>query len=571
MKNIFTLIYILVFVAAGVSYAQEGNSGNGKIFIFNNANEFCALKAEGIKYDSAKNIYSVGFIKNKVVAKIKKNGIFFSGDGTTVYNDFTRYTFDNNFKPLGVSNEKYSKNGTGAELLDTLITKNPDFFNHKSDKVYSFQNDIYGTNAITYEYDNTINEYVKSNAKPVMIKVDNKPEADMLASLIMENSEDNGTVTTYFEKKGEQKYSELKDLEFVTYNLSGKAIHSCHVIFNYPREFIISGNVHEKNNFLHSAGKAFFFSKANLLFGAKKYGDPENNNFEIVYCDQNGKGILHKTFTIKLEKKTQLKIYYMFGDTSSISVLAGYSGSSDIGVVMMNFTKYGKGTVVLNSKQLFKTKMILDPNVKRPEETFDNPFGISIGSDDNFVVSGHSLLSNGNILIWGITSHLMNDPNFKRKPGNMSSDVPKILYYQDFVCLHFNDTLGLNSMFVSTLNHTTDIPSVEAYILNNNEFLFATANAIRKATAEEMNIREIASMVSDQKYQYGYKSMFSPRLIKINLAAQEIREYNSNIKEFNLFRPVKYSCIDPDKKSVSIFGYNIKNEKMELLLEKIIF
>jgi hypothetical protein len=574
MKNIFNLAFITAFcLTPKTSYAQANSTDEGQIFIFKNLNEFCALKAEGMKYDSVKNTYSIGFIQDKVVTTLNQTGIFVHGTKSEFFKNFARYTFSKDLKLMSKTNEKYIPNAGDIKSLDTLIMKNPDFFNKKSDKAYSFANDVYGTNAIPYIYDNSINEYVKSNDKPIFINVNNKPEDKMLPSLMMATDEDNGTVTTYFERKGEEKYSELKNLMFVTYNLSGQVTNSFDVKFNYPRGYNTSGNVHDKNNFHQLVGKAFFFSKAQILFGAKKYGDPENNNFELVYCDNYGKLILHKTFKIKLEKRTELKIYYMLGDGNSISILAGYIGSSDVGVAMMNFTADGKESIALNSRKTFKSKKILDPSAKSQEENFNNPVGLSIGQSDDFTISGHKILTNNNLLIWGITSHSMDDPNYVKQPGTMVFDIPQIKYYHDLVCLQFNDTLGLKTMFVNTMNHTTDMAPVEVHELNNSAFLFATANMKSTAIVEEMNIREIASIIKDQKYKYEYKSIFAPRLVKIDLAAQKITEYNSVNKDFSLFRPIKYYCIEPDKKGVNIFGYytNMKDQNMELFVEEIIF
>lgn len=545
-----------------------------------NRDQFYPLKSEGISYDDATKTINLAFTQLGYANKSNRTGPLIMGTTAAEFYHFKIFSFNQLLDSVGLIDEHYTSNGTTLANLnretlqdDQMVTKPftyikntyPQFFVSPKDSVISkWETTLLGVTRHRNSFSKELNAYdYEADCEHINLKNQFPANATNWANKYCID-EANKTLTTFLGKKLDEKWAERKHEIFLTFDTKGILVDSFSVNFPFPREFQTSLLVRSKNNPNMVLGKVFFFERMNMLFGGKKYNDPEHNNYEMVYVDKNGKLLLYKTFKVIKENNNLFIPYYAISDGKSISIIQ--SNSNDL--LVRTFTMDGTEALKENAKSVVTEKRLYDSNIKtRGDGAFDTP-GLTMSMSEKFEGLGHVVASNGDILIFGRTNVQIDDPNFKRNEANPFPE--KVTQYRDFACIQLNQNNELVALYGAFLQNELNeqpITMNEA----NGKLIFSTIINKGAVSSFEPKLFATNSVINNEEWHYSNPNLFRPKFISIDPLAVKIISEEPKDPTFTLFETYKYSTIVPSQSVLYYYGYHLNQNTLKVQVEQFKF
>jgi hypothetical protein len=547
----------------------------------------------------------LALVKQYAEGSMEQHASYFFVSGQHLINFIHIFQWDKNLKEIkhitdSCSRDTVLNRGTGIGPIYLVKYKRPYKVNRKypyifdlpakSDTIkWDFNGDTYNP----WIYDTSLNRYglfdrgyvlkkdPPSNGNTYSLHTDN--------GVVYDTQNQNATVIWARKpKEGDDNQFRLKNLSFVTYSykssdVSNKnflsknstIINSFDVDFEFCRLLNVGVPVYANDKNGSIVGKAFLFSRPTLL--TKKGQDPNKNNFEVVYCNSEGKLILHRTITLQSEKRGMLQLLYAFGNTNSLSLFVEYNTNSEgFGFLHLNTdTLYQQVLTPISTlnKNIVQTPDDPDAQCFMKREQIFGPFSIRKGiSADaqgrNNQFAGHQVLPDGSIIIYGQRKGVMSEMT----PSSASSmNTPEVTYsvYAEFFALHFDSNYQLIKQYITDMTINKDPATFFSNVAKDKLIVVSSMHKKPASSADISGLSLESQINSGIKYEYPIKYYNVPKVICIDFTNKTIQNYMPT-NDFYILNPDMYHLFAPDG-SLFLAGFiQIKNNRT-LRIEKVEF
>ena len=540
--------------------------------------------------------YTVTLLKQITGQSLNTTGIFVSGTTTTIVNELQKLKFNTDGSFIDASSEYYSRDGgikkTGdiyrnAEVstvsLASIISKYPAIF--KEDGYLRITSGISSATITEFEKDLYTLCYVQKDSRTVRIMhPDQEAEKKSITySQKYELDEQNGFITTFYGRRDfankENKYNELKDYDFVTYNTKGDVVNRFNVKFPYPKQLDESFPVYSQSEPGKIIGKVFVFARAMLM--GKKYSDPEKNNFDIVYCAPDGQLILHKTSKLGTVQKALIFLEGAYGDENSVK-LFGNARVEDVlkaGVVELRKDGSEKVNYLTSDEIKANTVYIKDPKAIPVVESRDvlgmtnenAAYKWSLSSD--FVIYGLARSGNGDMFLYGQNVYEVDDPKAAQpQPGSTamtSMSTPKLKKYAEFIAVQIGPDNMPRKFYISQMPVTGERAPLSAVSAGDGTMMISTPVAHLKMGDLQKAVWMFTSLDGKRLSANNLSYMYHPRINAIDPESGEARSLGYS-EDYYLLDTENGFLADSDNSKLVICGFTSDQKADKELVVKMV-
>ncbi len=334
----------------------------------------------------------------------------------------------------------------------------------------------------------------------------------------------------YGEIDKSEKYSQYKNYEIISYDRNNSLCASFNLSFQFPRgvknQFIVTSTKGEE-----TLGKIIVFENR---FGIrKKFSDPEKNNFEIVYCNNKGELIFHKTIKLTDHPKGNLYFHGAFGDENGINI--HYNVFADQQMVgIASFDRQGNVKLYENAKSELKANQHLisgtansSMNLNRDvlSQLLQTP-GCNWGLSSKLILLGTVQLES-DIVVYGQMRYSVDDPNYKvpTYPDGrpmMTGASPKINLYGELIFFRYDKEYILKSTMIQELELKNEICSISLISKFQNEAYFLIPHSSKKVPDSFKLARCMYDKNNIRHEEYNYSDLYNPMFIALEDKASNI-------------------------------------------------
>jgi hypothetical protein len=451
--------------------------------------------------------------------------------------------------------------------LNEVITMYPEIF--KDDKYMSIFPGLGSVNILNYTRDMFTLAYEEKSQNLLKLQhPDNETEKkSIINSQTYFPDNKNGYIINYYGRKDvvndDNKYNEMKDFDFITYNISGQVINQFNVKFPFPRNINKIFDVFSEDDPTQMIGKVFIFSRA-MLFG-KKYSDPEKNNFDIVYCSNDGKLILHKTSKMGTIEKAFITFNAAYGTQNSLKVLI--SGRIEdvlkAGIVQLNSDGSESVNLLTNEEIIGITAVVKTPKalpVVEPRSVLgfgNETLGFDWGLSSDFIVHGMTKASNGDLFIFGQMQYEVDDPNpTQPAPGTSTMAMtPKLKKYAEYVCIQIDPGNTVKKFYVCDQPVTGEQGSFTALLTETGKVILTVPVPLLKMGDASKQASTFYTLTDKPLSTYTKNFHYLPRLLVIDPVTTEAKTVGY-ADDYYLFDLEKSYLVDSQNNKIAIAGYS---------------
>lgn len=564
----FFLFCILVTSLLAANPPEEEEHPIKYGIIFPNEDTFRAIKSQGITCDKTTGEVTIALSSVESARQLKTTGMFVHGSTSRQYNKLLLVTFKPDLDFAGITEEAYSLNGEKFGGVDTkslsdVMQNHAAYFEQPARKSFLRSvKDTYGVRNRTVVFDQGVNDFVVEEAVSAVPIGRPAPAPDLDASLNFCIDEANQTVSTYFGRKTDEKFSNQKYLVFAAYDLTGHLLNTCEVTFPFPRAYKTSFPVRSRSNPSESVGTVFIFERQ--MFFGKQFNDPEKNNYEVVVCDPQGKLLLYKTCKIGDAKRSGFEPYCMMADGDKFQLFGHFMGGKGEGLIVKTLSADGSETSKEVLRAEMKTKRVNEKHPVGKRRSYDD-LGITFAPFEKFACMGHVITGNGDLLIWGRVTTETDDPNYKADASQaIAPKAPQVTQYADLACLQFTPANELVAIYGVLLNDAIEPGPITVSTVNGS-IIFAIAEPKRPLSEVEGQLFSIPSLSSDGVTRaYPYKQLYRPKFAVLTLSTMKLVTHVPTNERLTLFNPEKFSFVSGERSVIYYFGYSISRKNPEM-------
>ncbi len=512
---------------------------------------------------------------------LNTTGILIHGAETHYVNELRTLSFNNSGAFTGATGVFYSKDGRSMKIGDIVNSydistssfsdikgKYPSLF--IADDFLTIQGGIGSVDIIENQLDLFTLCYEKKNSRVVRISHPDQ-EADKKILTYSHSylaDEQNGYITTYYGRKDivndENKYNELKDYDFITYNDAGAVINRFNVKFPFPRQIDKIYLVFSEDDPSKSTGKLYVFQRA-MLFG-KKYNDPEKNNFDVVYLSNDGKLILHKTSKLGTIEKPLITVDAAYGNSNSVKLLVNLRANDTlkVGIVQINADGSEKISLITNQEMKNATLFVKDPKSMpviddRKILGFGNETpGYKFSFSNAYIVQGIAKASNGDLFLYGQMKYEIDDPNAPapQQPGTATmTTTPKINKYGEFICIQIGADNMPKKFYISDLPITGEMNTFSVLSDESGKIIFTIPVPLLKAGDMQIRSKTFYTMAGAEVSAYNKSYLYFPKLCVVDPVTLQANSAGY-AEDYFLFHLKKSFMIDQAGKKIVIAGFS---------------
>jgi hypothetical protein len=511
---------------------------------------------------------------------LNTTGIIVHGSETHYVNELRKLTYTVDGNLTASASVYYSKDGgpikTGdiantsqlsTESFADIKTKHPEIF--KDDRFFSMLPGISSVDVIEWERDLFTLAYDKKDQRTVRIQhPDQEAEKKIITySQTFQMDPLNGFITTYYGRKDivndENKWNEMKDFDFVTYNDAGSVVNRFNVKFPFPRQLNQYFDVFSEEDPSIIIGKVFIFQRA-MLFG-KKYNDPEKNNFDIVYCTNDGKLILHKTSKMGTIEKPYINFDAAYGNGNSINIFinANIEDVPKAGIIQLSADGTETASLLTNQDIKSITTVVQDP---KPMPVIENRSILGFGNENpgykwslsaDYIVHGMARAANGDLFIYGQMRYEVDDPNpATPQPGASTMTMaPKLKKYSEFICIQIGPDNTTKKFYVSLLPVSGEMGTFTALTDASGKMILTIPVPLLKAGDAFIQSGTFYTLGGKGLSTYNKTFHYLPKLCVIDPVTTQAKSVGY-AEDYYLFNLEKSFMVDSQNSKVVIGGFS---------------
>lgn len=472
-----------------------------------------------------------------------------TGKNTQNFNRLSLYSLGLDGKLLGKVQQLYTVNGdniitgdSSSDLLDSYSMEEiqeefPRVFNPTERYQYSYLPNMAGFKRITYKFDPYNASFFPEESQILKMSQKN-PEMQCRRDNPYLIDSVNHVVTAIFGIVDQSvKNNEFMSYEFTSYDRFDEISGTFTLNFQYPRMLLSQSTVFSTQT-NEPVGKMFIFE--NRIFIRKKYADPEKNNFEVVYCDNNGNLIFHKTIKLTEHPKGSIYIHGAYGDGEFVNVHYNIFAEEQQ-IAIAKFDYEGNVTMYNYPKSEFESvKEIISGesssifNLSRAQlSQLSQKPGLNWGLGGKFILLGAKQLES-ELIVYGQMVYSIDDPDYvvpigpDGRPITSFPPATKIKLYGEMVFFRYKNDHELQKAYIQEFqlekephfiklidNH---VNSASFYVPISGALVLDTFHSVRTMN-DESNIGHTG---------YAFKNFYFPLIINIGKKAEnKIVKYTS--------------------------------------------